>query len=103
MKVSIHQNAMSGLWILYIDCKYKDSNKYLRLIIKVIVKTFGGRAITGRKRRIKSGRHYLIQDQIVELHAEEWMPLFLASKEREILEKIKDIFVILISDKNPNK
>lgn len=93
MKASIHYNTMNRLWILFIDCKYEDSPKYTRMITKIIIKMLSGTMITGNRRRVRSGRHYLIHENVVELHTDEWFPLVLASERKELLEGIKSIFM----------
>ncbi|NMN36583.1 hypothetical protein [Pedobacter sp. SG918] len=93
MKASIQYNTMNGLWILFIDCKYEDSPKYIRIITKIIIKMLSGTVISGNRRRVRSGRHYLIHEHVVELHTDEWFPLVLASERKELLEGIKSIFM----------
>jgi len=99
MKASIQYNTMNGLWILFIDCKYEESSKYIKMVIKIIVKTLSGTALPGNKRRIRAGRHYTIHDHVVELHTDEWFPLVLASKSKELLEGIKSIFMDMINER----
>jgi len=84
---------MNELWILFIDCKYEESPRYIRMINKIIIKILSGSIVSGHKRRVRSGRHYLIHDHIVELHTDEWFPLILASTQKELLEGIRAIFM----------
>jgi hypothetical protein len=69
------------------------------MITKIIIKMLSGAAIPGNKRRVRAGRHYLVHEHIVELHTDEWFPLVLASKRKELLEGIKAIFMDMIGKK----
>ncbi|MCX2574318.1 hypothetical protein [Pedobacter sandarakinus] len=99
MKASIQFNTMNELWILFIDCKHEESSKYIRTIIKIIVKILSGTPLPGNKRRIRAGRHYIIHDYVVEVHTDEWFPLVLASKRKDLLEGIKSIFMDMVNEK----
>ncbi|AZI27067.1 MULTISPECIES: hypothetical protein [Pedobacter] len=91
---------MNELWILSIECKQEESVKYTKLIVKIIVKILSGEVLPKKKRRIKTGKHYVIQNQVVELYHDDWFPLILVSKKKTLLEGIKFIFMDLIGVNN---
>jgi len=100
MKASIQYNTMNELWILSIECKQEESVKYTKLIVKIIIKILSGEVLPKKKRRIKTGKHYVIQNQVVELYHDDWFPLILVSKKKTLLEGIKFIFMDLIGVNN---
>ncbi len=91
---------MNELWILSIDCKQEESVKYTKLIVKIIIKILSGEVLPIKQRRVKSGKHYIIQNQVVELYHDDWFPLILVSKKKTLLEGIKFIFMDLIGINN---
>lgn len=96
MDTEIQYNAMNGLWILVIYCKYEESSRYIRIMIRIIVQKLFGKALSGHYRRVRSGRHYKINGLVVELHTDEWFPLIIASKNLELLERIESLFINMI-------
>ncbi len=99
MKATIQYNTMNGLWTLLIDCSYDEAPKYIRLMAKIIVKILHGSILPGNRRRIRSGKHFVIQGQVIELHSDEWFPLILACRHKEVIEGVKDIFMDMLSKK----
>lgn len=86
-------NLLNDLWVLFVDCKYEECPIYIRMFNKILGNMLLGAAVQNKDKRVLSGKHYLINDEVVELHTDEWFPLLLASKSKELLEGINAIFM----------
>jgi hypothetical protein len=97
MKTKIQYNLLNDLWVLSVNCKYEECPDYIKIFNKILGNMLLGSVIPNKNKRILSGKHYLINNEVVELHTDEWFPLLLASKSKQLLDGINAIFTDMIN------